>query len=417
MKDSWVGLLDCNNFFVSCERLFRPDLQRVPVVVLSSNDGCIVARSQEVKDMGVPMGVPYFKVKDSLEKAGTKAFSSHFALYRDISRRVFEVMREELDVVEPYSVDEAFFSLPEPDPAILLRVKQAVETRVGIPVSLGLAQTKTLAKYANTLAKKGSGSYIMSHSDWQGKCETVPLADIWGVGGKLELAYKKHGVLTVADLLATPDATLKTLFGINGLRLKSELQGVSCLTVDAAREPQKSIVSSRTFSQETTSRTVVEDAVAYHVREVVGDLRTIHHKTTVLRVFILTNRFGDNLLRGGAKEYVFTTPTNNLKEILGVAEKLVESLFEPGVAYKKAGVALSEFLPETISQTSLFESTEAPNQSAWEEVLLVVEKLNGSKRNQVLLGSRLRESDWQAKKLLRSPAYTTNWRQLVEVKA
>ena len=409
--------MDCNNFFVSCERLFRPDLQGKPVVVMSSNDGCIVARSNEVKDMGVPMGVPYFQVKDILNKAGTKAFSSHFALYRDISTRVFAVMREELDTVEEYSVDEAFFAVEGNPLEVAERVKRAVEARVGIPVSVGIARTKTLAKYANTLAKKQNGVFHLTDKKWSSLQKDTPLQTIWGVGGRTELLYKKQGILTVKNLLDTDTSRLKSLFGITGVRLQSELNGVSVLALGLVRADQKSIISSRSFRQETTDLAVIKDAVAYHLRQSLANLRRIGLKAKVVRVSIMTSRHGDFLLRGGSKEAVLNSPTNDTKELLAIATGLIMDLYEEGVPYKKAGISLQGFVPEQAEQATLFGAEESQKTEDWKEVQGVMDELNRRGRDTLLLGSRLRENLWQAKKDARSPAYTTSWKELAEVKA
>ena len=416
MKNEWIGVLDCNNFFVSCERLFRPDLHRKPVVVMSSNDGCIVARSKEVKDMGIAMGVPYFQVKDILNKHQTIAFSSHFALYRDLSRRVFEVMREELDIIEEYSIDEAFFTVDGDPEVVAKRVKEAVETRVGIPVSVGIARTKTLAKYANSVAKKSNGVFHLTDEIWSRSQVSVPIQTIWGVGGRSEISYKEQGIKTVKDLLRTDTGRLRSLFGISGVRLQSELNGVSVLALNQVKTNQKSIMSSRSFAKETSDVSVIKDAVAYHLRQTLRSLRRSELKAKALRVSILTSRHGDFLLRGGSKETILNSPTDDNKELLGVANQLVDELYENGVPYKKAGITLNNLTSDEVEQTSLFATTDQKNES-WQMINEVMDKLNQRERNTVLLGSRLRQDHWQAKKESRSPAYTTNWKELVEVKA
>jgi len=414
-KHTWIGLLDCNNFFVSCERLFRPDLIGKPVVVLSGNDGCIVARSQEVKDMGVPMGVPYFQVKDILKKAQTTAFSSHFALYRDISRRVFTVMREEIGSVQQYSVDEAFFQCSSTDLDLVWQIKHAVERRVGIPVSLGIAPTKTLAKYANTHAKKGSGVHFFDPHTWSLDSKIVPLARIWGVGGKMEIRYKQHGITMVHDLLEAETSRIQKVFGVHGLRLQQELAGKSALAFDQVREPQKSIMSSRSFGKETTDPAVVSDAVAYHVRHVLEDVRAMQAKANTIRVSVRPSRHGDYLLRGGTQEAVFAVPTNNTIEVLKVAQQLATSLLEPGVPYKKVGVVLSGFTVQAAEQQSLFADPAVLKSDA---LMSVVDGLNSRLgKGAVVIGSHLQAPQWQSRSELKSPSYTTQWSDVRQVVA
>lgn len=406
-QQPWIGVLDCNNFFVSCERLFRPDLQNKPVVVLSSNDGCVVARSQEVKDIGVPMGVPYFQVKDILQKHGTTTFSSHFALYRDLSRRVFEVVRDKLDTIEQYSVDEAFFTLFDTPAEGVWEVKRVVEQRVGIPVSIGVARTKTQAKYASTLAKKGGGVTVLSPAAWRELTPDIHLSEIWGVGGKLARQYKAHKLNTVADLLAVPTDRAEQLFGVVGVRLQQELLGQPVFPVTTQHPKQKSIMSSRSFCKKTTDFAVLADAVAYHVRHAAADLRAMGLQAQVVRVSIRPSSHGDFILRGGSKEAVLVAPSNDSIELLRVAQELCTTLYEPGVPYQKAGVVLSGLRESSCQQASLF-TEEAPIVSTvlWQ----VVDAINQrTKQETIQIGTRLRTESWASRHAARSPAYTTRW--------
>ncbi len=416
MSESLIGVLDCNNFFVSCERLFRPDLVGKPVVVLSSNDGCVIARSQEIKDMGISMGVPYFTIKDTMEKAGATTFSSHFALYRDISRRVFEVMREELEVVEQYSIDEAFFTVAGDFEGVARRVKQAVETKVGIPVSIGIAKTKTLAKLASKKAKKSGGVYLLNDEVWTELMTATSLAEIWGVGGALELKYKQHNLRTVAEFINTDTSRITALFGSYGTALQQELKGVSVFKLGHKIEPKQSLVSSRSFQKTTDKFEVLADAVAYHMRHAAADLRMMQLKTGVVRVFIQPSRHGDFILRGGSKEFILDKPTNDSIELLNIANELLKAVYEAGVPYKKAGVTLNQFVPESINQTTLFEPLETINSK--NELMKTVDYLNGKKGKElVLLGSRLLSEKWQSRSAKNSPAYTTRWSDIAKVQA
>ncbi|MCA9354000.1 MAG: Y-family DNA polymerase, partial [Candidatus Kaiserbacteria bacterium] len=416
MKHAWIGLLDCNNFFASCERLFRPDLVGKPVLVLSSNDGCVVARSQEVKDIGVPMGVPYFQIKDIVKKHSITTFSSHFALYRDISRRVMTVLREQLDTVEQYSVDEAFFTVTEHPEEVAKRLKQEVERVVGIPVSVGIARTKTLAKYANVLAKKGVGIRVLDTPELLTTASQIPLVAIWGVGGKMELRYKQHGLATVADLLAADTARISRLFGISGLRLQRELSGEPSYFVAPRLEPQQSIMSSRSFKNTVSDSSTLMDAVAYHVRHVAADLRKMEQGATQLAVSIRPSRHGDFMLRGGTVLTTFDTPTSDSFELMRAAARLTEKLYEAGVPYKKAGVTVSGLRSLEVQQESLFEPASTPKATA--AVSELIDTLNDhTGREVVLLGSRLKSQKWQSRHDVRSPAYTTRWSDVASVSA
>lgn len=417
MQNQWIGLLDCNNFFVSCERLFRPDLMGKPVIVLSNNDGCVVARSQEVKDIGVLMGVPYFHIKDIVKKHHISVFSSHFSLYRDISRRVFSVMREDLERVEQYSIDEAFFTLRDVDnpEEIAQRMKLVVERKVGIPVSVGVSHTKTQAKYANDVAKKNNGVKILDRFDWTALTPQMKLVDIWGVGGKMELRFKRHGLHTVAEFLAADPARIERLFGINATRLQLELQGTVVFPLHHRVGPQQSIMSTRSFSKSTENKSIVADAVAYHVRHAVEDLRGMGMLARSIRIIALPSRHGDFFMRGGTKEALLPAPSGDTIEFLKVANLLLEDLFEQGVPYKKAGVVLSELISGVRNQTSLFEYT---NTQKYAELMTVIDNLNAKGgREVVLLGSHLRSDVWQSRSETRSPAYTTRWSDIATVKA
>ena len=415
MEKPLIGLLDCNNFFVSCERLFRPELKDRPVVVLSSNDGCVVARSKEIKDMGVPMGVPYFQIKDTLKKVDAVTFSSHFALYRDISRRVFSVMKDELGLVEQYSIDEAFFVVKEDPERLVQELKEVVERRVGIPVSIGVARTKTQAKYANSLAKKGNGIYVLNDTDWSERMVTVKLSEIWGVGGKTELAFKRHGLETVRDLLSSDKATITKVFGVSGVRLQQELAGNPVYVVSKKTEPQQSVLSSRSFSEATTNIAVLHDSIAYHVRHVTANMRAMNMSANRIRVSIMPSRHSDFVLRGGSKEAVLTAPTNDSMILLKVASQLLEELFEADVPYKKAGVTLLGLCESEIGQETLFNYEKKEENTV---LMSVLDSLNKKiKKESVVIGSRLLNSAWQSKSEVRSPAYTTKWSDVAVVKA
>jgi DNA polymerase V len=415
MNKKWIGVLDCNNFFVSCERIFRPDLMGKPVIVLSSNDGCVVARSQEVKDIGVLMGVPYFQIKDIVKKAKITVFSSNFALYRDVSRRVFAVMREVLGEVEQYSIDEAFFQINSEPEEVAWRVKNTVEKQVGIPVSVGISRTKTQAKYASKQAKKSSGVSVLDDPSWLELVTKIPLSQIWGVGGKIELQYKKHKIFTVGDLLRADSGRIAQVFGVGGLRLQQELKGESVLKLDNKVSMQKSIVKSRSFARETNDFKVLSDAVAYHLRHAMVDLRKIGMKTSVLSVSLGTSRHGDFLLQGGEKKAVLPMPSDNTIELMVMVNNLLVGLYKKGVPYKKVGIKLAGFIPVTNNQFSLFDSV---NSNKSQSLMSVIDCLNNQKGKEViLLGSRLCSDKWHSREGMCSPAYTTRWSDLVSVKA
>lgn len=415
----YIGVVDGNNFFVSCERLFRPDLMGKPVVVLSSNDGCVVARSQEIKDMGISMGVPIFTIKDMVRDKGIVTFSSNFTLYRDISQRVFSVVKELLPDKEQYSIDEAFFTLEahSVEDAInqLRSIKKQVEQRVGIPVSIGLAATKTQAKYASKLAKKSGGVAVLDQAAWLALSPNIALQSIWGVGGALQQRYKAAGLLTVADVINCPLERITTLFGVVGSRLKAELTGNVAYPVFISSKLPQSITSSRSFKNTTSDISVIKDAVAYHVRQVVADLVTQNLQVGRVSVLVTASRHGDYVLRGGVKTNFLAVKTSDLLQIIAIAMDLVDELFEADVPFKKAGVILSDLAPLGTHQSSLFPEDNKPLESVLTNLVMELNKRFGIETLQV--GKQTSAKSWQSKHEHVSPSYTTQWSELVVVKA
>ena len=417
MNQTWVGLLDCNNFFVSCERLFRPDLKTVPVAVLSSNDGCIVARSQEVKDMQIPMGVPYFQVKDILKTGEVTLFSGNHRLYRAISKRVFSVMQSVHVDIEQYSVDEAFFYFTgtEGEVAELAQeIKDRVEQQVGVPVSIGVATSKTLAKVANDIAKKTTGHKILTKDEWEEKQSEYELAAVWGIGRRLSQSLREAGLLTVKDYLKADQAWVKQRYGVIGGRLQQELNGTSVL-VSKEKKPKQSIMSSRSFGAETTEKTVIEEAVLYHVEQVAFELRQMGYCAGVLAVFLSPSRHGDFALQSKAGERIFEVPLSATQDLAKAAIALVRELCVADVPYKKAGVRVSHLQPQEIAQLALFTEVDALKDNKLQVAIDAVNSRfkTGRVHQGFLEGKRI----YSPKSELSSPAYTSDWNQLAVVKA
>lgn len=415
----YIGLLDCNNFFVSCERLFRPDLISRPVVVLSGNDGCVVARSNEVKELGIPMGVPYFQVKKELSEAGAAIFSSNFTLYRDISARVMSVLRQETEVVEQYSVDEAFFTVtgtPEEVVASLRSIKQVIEQKVGVPVSVGAGKSKTIAKYASEKEKRGSGVCLMAGTGWRKETAQVPLSAIWGIGRQTTKKLQEQGLTTVADLLAADSARVERLFGVAGMRTRAELNEQTIYRLGERVASPKSIMSTRSFKNTTTDARVVEDALAYHVAEVAAELREKGLVAQSVSVLARPSRHSDWVLRGGTKEVILTAPSNDTRVLLRESKRLFAELYESGVPYKKAGIIVGLITESSYQQADLFMTTDPYKDS--DEVLSVMDTLNQRfGKDTVTLGRSGHSGAWQPSRTLLSPHYTTQWSDLISVKA
>jgi DNA polymerase V len=412
----YVGLADCNNFFVSCERVFRPDLWGKPVVVLSSNDGAVVARSEEVKKLGVPMGVPYFKVRDIFEKNHVAVFSSNFDLYRDISDRVMNTLRAEVEDMEQYSVDEAFFEMEvksvAPAKKEMERLRDLLYKNLGVPVSFGLAPTKTIAKYANGLEKRKSGVSILTKADWKKLTPEVPLSELWGVGAAMSKRFREHSLISVADLLAADPTRVSKLFGIYGLRLLAELSGEKSKGQKDEDDLPKTIMSTRAFSKTTEELSVLEEALAYHVSRAAEELRAKEAVAGRLAIMILTSRHSDWFLKGGTGESLLPEPTSDTTVLLREAKRLAKEIFEVGVPYKKAGIVLGNIQSKGFSQINLF-----GNSVDNTELMRAVDTLNKKLGpDSVTIGRAKYKEGWTNRHDYRSKRYTTSWNELKTIK-
>lgn len=410
-----VGLLDCNNFFVSCERLFRPDLVGKPVAVLSSNDGCIVARSQEVKDMGIPMGAPYFKVRELCDSGKVTLFSGNLTFYRDISARVMEVLQQEVGVCEVYSVDEAFFSLPEDvSLAEVKMIRDMVSQKVGIPVSVGVAQSKTLAKVAGGIGKKGDGHCILTMSDWEEISQHTPIGSIWGLGRATAEKLAQMQIKTAKEFIELERSMLRQKFGVGTERVYDELQGKRVFVVGKnSGVLRQSIASTRSFASETTSLGDLKAAVAGHVVHVAEKLREQSLCASRMYVQLLTNRYGDFFMQGASGEVVLEVPTAETAVLLKAAMRQVELLYTENVPYKKTGVSTGGLLPDTCTTQNLFQ-TVAQEKGV---VDTLTDLINTRYGRGTLKPGLLLDKGVKSNAQLRSPNYTTVWKDIPTVAA
>ncbi len=420
-----IGLLDANNFFVSCERLFRPDLVGKPVAVLSSNDGVIVARSNELKAMGVPMGMPLFQAKQLVDMSTVTLFSSNFTLYRDISSRLMQILASEVGECEVYSVDEAFFQVGQNvDVDDLIKLRQRIIQQIGIPVSVGVAKTKTLAKVGSELAKKNErykagGVCLLTDDEWCERSTEYSCVDVWNLGRASVKKLNDMGVATADDFMRLDRAVVQDKFGIGGRRVQEELSGqVVHKFKQNSRDLQKSIMSTRSFAKATTSRSEVESALSYHLTEVANKLRSKGLLCSRLHVIARAGRHSDFALRTGSIEIPLDIPTNEtvilLKQVLAGFEKI----FDSEVPYKKAGVIAVGLSPVSMQQLDLFQASKEADSQVSDTVLDdVVDSLNrrfgrGALRSAITLSSGPKTS---AK--LRSSEYTTKWKDIPSVQA
>lgn len=359
-----IGLVDCDNFFCSCERVFRPDLARKPVVVLSNNDGCVVARSREVKALGIPEGMPYYQLLEQYPDAGITAFSSNYTLYGDMSARVMAVLRSEVPEVVQYSIDEAFLLLDGLDPSGLKewgeRLCSKVQQWTGMPVSLGIASSKTLAKMASKFAKNYPGyrkcCVISSDEQREAACRIFPIGDVWGIGRHTARALLPFGVTTAYGFASLPQEWVRRRFHITGERTWRELRGDSVIDVDNLDSVErKSIVTSRSFPSMITSLDDLRPHVANYAARCAMKLRRQHSVCSMLTVFVQSNCFRDDQMHYSAgASRSFLTPTSTTGELVAAAGEALDEVFRSGVRYKRAGVMVTGIGPAAPMQPALF---------------------------------------------------------------
>ena len=357
-----IALIDCNSFYVSCERLFNPKIRRKPVVVLSNNDGCIVSRSNEAKALGIKMGEPYFKAKDIIIKNNVQVFSSNYSLYGDLSRRVMRTLKRFNADIEVYSIDEAFMDLSNFSDDEVLDIGQEIRSTVlqwtGIPTSIGIAKTKTLSKVANHIAKKkksGIASFI-GVENIDPLLEKVEINDVWGVGRQLTKFYHKNGIYNAKQLKNKSNTWIKKNSNVLGSRTAMELRGISCINLEKTESKRKSCVVSRSFGQRIEKYQELKEAVASYCLNASEKIRSESLIAKSITVFIRTSPFQSRFgYYSNSKTVDFPIGTNNSIEIVKTALTTLESIFKNGYLYQKAGVILSN-LSESNNSKNLFSS-------------------------------------------------------------
>lgn len=362
------ALADCNNFYASCERVFRPDLQGKPIIVLSNNDGCAVARSNEAKALGIKMGDPYFKIREIVERHNVAVFSGNMSLYGDMSQRVRCVLEDFSPLVEVYSIDEAFLDLRGMDnidfDAYAKRISSECWRLTSIPVSVGIAPTKTLAKIASKLCKQypklRGGCYMHRPQDIEKVLRKFPIADVWGIGRKSAQKLYDYNILTAYEFMQMRESFVRGLLGITGLRTWQELRGVACIEFEDTLESKQTICVSRSFAKEITDPKELTEQVANFAASATEKLRSQHSACSQMLVFAATNRFKDNDLQAhNSALTTFVDATNDHRTIVASAVNATRDLYRRGFGYKKAGVVLSKLLPESAIVHSLFTDTDS----------------------------------------------------------
>ena len=416
------ALADCNNFFASCERVFRPDLQGKPVIVLSNNDGCAVARSNEAKALGIKMGDPLFKIRDIVNKHKVAVFSGNMALYGDMSQRVRWVLEDFAPSIEVYSIDEAFLDLRGMQNIDFDKYAKTISKTcykmTSIPVSVGIAPTKTLAKIASKLCKQyprlQGGCYMHRPEDIEKVLRKYPIEDVWGIGRKTVYKLKLMGINTAYDYTTLSESRVRSLFNITGLRTWKELQGIPCIEFEDGFEAKQSICVSRSFSSEIYEVKELQEQIANFSASMAEKLRKQCSVVSEIVVFAYTNRFKENEPQThGSALISFITPTADVRTIVSKTVAATKALFKEGYGYKKAGVVASKITSEKSIMHSLFEDTEATERE--HKITTVLDTINktfgkGTIKLAVQGNGHIKSSSDN-----QSPHYTTLWTDIPTV--
>ena len=345
-KKNKIALVDCNSFYVSCERLFNPKIQKKAVVVLSNNDGCVISRSREAKDLGIKMGEPYFKVKELVKKNKVEVYSSNYALYGDISRRVMKVLKTFSPKVEIYSIDEAFIDLSFIDEKGVEDYGREIRSRVlkwtGIPTSVGIASTKTLSKVANHIAKKEKAGVIYLNTNIDEKLKKFPIEDVWGVGKQLSKFYHKNNISNAYDLKNVSNTWVKKGTNVLGAKTAMELRGIPCIDLQIDQEKRKNCCVSRSFGRKVKDLNELEESVITHCLNAAEKIIADDQIAKTITVFIRTSPFDKNRrYYSNSKTIDLAIPTSNSIELIKNAVKALTDIYKYGYAYQKAGIILS----------------------------------------------------------------------------
>lgn len=421
------ALVDCNNFYVSCERVFQPYLEGKPVVVLSNNDGCVVARSNEVKKLGLPMGAPAFKWKDFFARHRVWVFSSNYALYADMSDRVMSVLAALSPEIEIYSHDEAFLYFAgkwRRDLEQYLRwIKNQVRLRTGIPVSIGLARTKTLAKLANKLAKSKDEFQgvldLEKRPDRDQLLQSVQVKDVWGIGPRYAKLLQECGIYSAYDLKRADEAWIKSKLTISGLHTLLELQGISCIDLQTQPQPAKSLVRSRSFGRPVTELKELREALSTHVHSAARRLRANTQVAGCLHVFLHTNRFKPTAQYSACTSTCLPWFTNHTQTLLTAALGLLEQIYRKGYSYQKTGVLLTHLQPEAARQITFWElDSQKQKQEQAKNLMQVMDYINAKYgKDKLQYACAGLEKNWEMRRGKMSGEFTCKWKDLPGVKA
>lgn len=412
------GLMDCNNFYASCERVFNPALNGKPVVVLSNNDGCVIARSNEAKALGIKMGVPAYQIKQEVREQGVAVFSSNYTLYGDMSSRVMSILSEIAPEIEIYSIDEAFINLK--GIMNLQSLGAAIVNRVirgtGIPVSLGIAPTKTLAKVANKFAKKYPAYHRLCIIDTDEKrikaLKLTDIADVWGIGHRQAVKLEQQGVKTAYDFTQLSGSWVRKNMTVTGERTWKELRGLSCIDMETAPPAKKQICTSRSFGKMIEDFTTMSEAIATHASTCARKLRQQKSYAISLMVFIHTNNFREDLPQYWKNAHIkLPVPTDDTLEIVHHALAGLNNIFMKGYQYKKAGVIITEIASGGVQQ-NLFDTIDRNKRN---RLMQALDKINGNFHSHVRLAVQGNGREWKLKQEQLSRRYTTDINEVLTI--
>ena len=416
------ALVDCESFYASCERVFRPDLKNIPIVVLSNNDGCVIARSTEAKKMGIAMGVPWFKVRELFLKQNGQVFSSNFTFYGDMSARVMNILEGFVPKVEIYSIDEAFLDLDSLKENYNLydfgcHIRSIVRQWTGIPVRIGIAPNKTLSKIAINEIKRTNQPTSVMHLSNKKQIEDAlkhtPVHKVWGVGRRLTNHLNDAGILTALDLANVNPRNIRKQFSVVLERTVRELKGERCLDLDDDISSKKQIVVSRSFGERVSDLKTLKPIVSNFAVRAAEKLRHERRKCSQISVFVRTSPFNQNKPQhSGIKTIELFSPTNDTRDILAATKKGLLPIFKSGYDYAKAGIILNKFSDETIRQQLLFKDPNSPKENT--KFMHYIDQMNAYE-TQIYFASQNTKKWSPMKQNMTSPKYTTSWYHLPKV--
>ena len=416
------ALVDCESFYASCERVFRPDLKNIPIVVLSNNDGCVIARSTEAKKMGIAMGVPWFKVRELFLKQNGQVFPSNFTFYGDMSARVMNILEGFVPRVEIYSIDEAFLDLDSLKENYNLydfgcHIRSIVRQWTGIPVRIGIAPNKTLSKIAINEIKRTnqptSVMYLSTEKQIEEALKHTPVHKVWGVGKRLTNHLNNAGILTALDLANVNPRNIRKQFSVVLERTVRELKGERCLNLDDDISSKKQIVVSRSFGERVSDLKTLKPIVSNFAVRAAEKLRHERRKCSQISVFVRTSPFNQNKPQhSGIKTIELFSPTNDTRDILAATKKGLLPIFKSGYDYAKAGIILNKFSDETIRQQLLFKDPNSPKENT--KFMHYIDQMNAYE-TQIYFASQNTKKWSPMKQNMTSPKYTTSWYHLPKV--